>query len=169
MKILAISGSLRVASSNTILLQAMSYLASSEHHFSVFVGIGNLDHFNPDLDTDAPPKVISDFREQLKWADSVLISTAEYAHGIPGTFKNALDWVVGSGELVEKPIGLINLSASSTFAQASLVEILTVMSAKIVPQACISLALPRRSMTMEEMLSEPTIVARLKEALEGWR
>ena len=80
-----------------------------------------------------------------------------------------LSIVVGSGELVEKPIGLINLSASSTFAKASLVEILTVMSAKIVPQACLSLTLPWRSMTMEEMLSEAEIVERLKEALGVWR
>ena len=169
MKILAISGSLRSASSNTTILRAISNLVSLEHQFSLFSGIGYLPHFNPDLDTEPSPKSVAHFREQLSWADLVAISTPEYAHGIPGSLKNALDWVVGSGELVGKPIGLINLSAPSTFAQASLIEILTVMSAKIVPRGCIALSLPRRSMTVEEIVGESEITSKLKETLCVWQ
>jgi len=59
----------------------------------------------------------------------------EYAHGVPGVLKNGLDWVVGSGELVDKPVTLFNASPRGTYAQASLTETLTVMSAKVVPEA----------------------------------
>jgi NAD(P)H-dependent FMN reductase len=63
-------------------------------------------------------------------SDAVLISSPEYAHGVPGSLKNALDWLVRSGELYEKQLGLINVTPRSTYAQASLVETLSTMTAK---------------------------------------
>jgi NAD(P)H-dependent FMN reductase len=68
------------------------------------------------------------------------MSSPEYAHGVPGTLKNALDWVVGSGELVGKPVGLWNLSARAVHAHASLVETLRKMSALVLPEACFTWA-----------------------------
>ena len=110
MRILAISGSLRAGSSNSTLLEAASVLAPASVEFRIYRGLGDLPHFNPDLDTDPPHPAVLDFRNQLSWADGVAISTPEYAHGVPGTLKNALDWVVGSGEFFEKPVFLLNAS-----------------------------------------------------------
>ena len=76
----------------------------------------------------------------------MVISSPEYAHGVPGVLKNALDWVVGSGELAEKPVALINASPRATHAWASLAETLTVMSAQVVPEASITLPLQGRSL-----------------------
>ena len=147
----------------------MTQLTPPGDEISFFQGVGDLPHFNPDLELIAPPESVSQLRIQLSQSACVFISCPEYAHGIPGSFKNALDWVVGSGELVDKPVGIINLSSSSTFAQASLIEILTVMSARIVPDACLTLTLPKRSMNEAEILAEFEIVTRLKVAIEAIR
>ena len=96
MKILAISGSLRRVSSNSTLLRAATLLAPEGMEITLFEGLGGLPHFNPDLEGTEPPSV-PDFRARLQAADGVLICSPEYAHGVPGVLKNALDWVVGSG------------------------------------------------------------------------
>ena len=128
MKILAISGSLRAASKNTSLLRALAALDPS---IALYERIGELPHFNSDVDDAGAPQSVLDYREQLREADLIVISSPEYAHGVPGVMKNALDWVVGSGELMEKPVVLINTSAASKFVGPQLSEILTVMSAKV--------------------------------------
>jgi NAD(P)H-dependent FMN reductase len=137
MKILAVSGSLRAASSNSVLLRAVAASAPPDIAVSIFEGIGHLPHFNPDLDPPddpAPHPAVAEWRRQLREADAVIISTPEYAHGVPGVLKNALDWIVGSGELVGKPVALFPTSATrGEFARASLVETLTVMSARVIP------------------------------------
>lgn len=128
MTILAISGSLRSASKNTKLLRALADLDPS---ITLYERIGELPHFNSDVDDAGAPQPVLDYREQLRNADLIVISSPEYAHGVPGVMKNALDWVVGSGELMEKPIVLINASPQSKFAVPQLIETLTVMMAKI--------------------------------------
>jgi NAD(P)H-dependent FMN reductase len=60
----------------------------------------------------------------------VLICSPESAHGVPGTLKNALDWLVGSEELVGKPVAVLNLSERATRAHASLIETLHTMAAR---------------------------------------
>ena len=87
-----------------------------------------------------PLAVVSDFRSQLNSSAGVVISTPEYAHGIPGALKNALDWLVASGELYEKPVALFSPSPYSLFAHASLVETLTVMMARLIPDAFINVS-----------------------------
>ena len=141
MHILAISGSLRASSSNTILLRAASRLAPEG------VVVESLRRarraYPPSTPTSktAPIPSVLDFRARLKAADGLLISSPEYAHGVPGVLKNALDWVVGSGELVYKPVALLNASPRSTHAQASLTETLTVMTAALVPEASVAVPL----------------------------
>jgi NAD(P)H-dependent FMN reductase len=127
-KILAISGSLRSASKNTSLLRAMAELDPS---IALYERIGDLPHFNSDVDDAGAPQSVLDYREQLRAADLIVISSPEYAHGVPGVMKNALDWVVGSGELMEKPVVLVNTSQASKFVMPQLAETLTVMSAKV--------------------------------------
>ncbi|MGF6231050.1 NAD(P)H-dependent FMN reductase [Inquilinus ginsengisoli] len=124
-KILAISGSLRAGSSNTALLHAMAALAPAGVEVSVYGGLADLPHFNPDLDPESIPAV-ADFRALLAAADGVLISSPEYAHGVAGVMKNALDWVVATGEFVDKPVALINASPRAHHAQEALTETLVV-------------------------------------------
>lgn len=137
-RIVALSGSLRKASSNSALLRVAASLAPQHVHVTLFDGIGDLPHFTPDLEENAPAKVI-DFRAQIGAADGLMIASPEYAHGVPGTMKNALDWLVGGSEIVNKPIALLNTAPRAAHAYAALTEILTVMSAMLVPDACIIL------------------------------
>src|SRR5439155_26208619 len=94
MQFLAISGSLRHASSNTQLLRAVALLAPPGLRITQFDGLGALPHFNPDLDTDPPSPAVRVLRESIAAADGLLISSPEYAHGVPGVLKNVLDWLV---------------------------------------------------------------------------
>src|SRR5262249_22938824 len=103
-RVLAICGSLRVESSNRALVNAAALLAPARVEVSVYQGLEHLPAFNPDLDTDQAPNTVAGFRLALQSCDAVLISSPEYAHGVPGALKNALDWVVSSGEFIDKPV-----------------------------------------------------------------
>ncbi len=134
-KVLAISGSLRQKSSNTALMKATIGLAPEHMIFTVYDGLGDLPHFNPDLDIDEGPASVRELREQLKQVDGVLICTPEYGNGVPGALKNALDWLVSSGEFVNKPTAVISASPSpmgGSLAHASLLLTLQMINAEIV-------------------------------------
>lgn len=165
MRTLAISGSLRSGSSNTILLRAAVALAPETFEVSVYDGLATLPHFNPDLDNETVPSSVVDFRSQLQGSDGVLISSPEYAHGVPGVLKNALDWVVASGELYGKPVALLNASPRSVHAQASLKETLTVMMASLIPEASITVSLRSNKVDEASMISDPEISHALRSAL----
>jgi len=99
MKILALSGSLRTFSIKTALLKAAAALVPEQVKLIIYDGLGGLPPFNPDQDTEIPHVAVARFRCQLRESSGVIISTPEYAHGLPGVLKNALDWLVASGEL----------------------------------------------------------------------
>jgi chromate reductase len=137
--LLAISGSLRAGASNTALLEAAALVAPQGVVVTLYDALGTLPPFNPDL--DAPdgvglPPAVGDFRTRIGRADGLLLSSPEYAHGIAGAFKNALDWLVGSVEFPGKPVAVLNASPWSVHAPAQLTEVLTTMNARLVPEAC---------------------------------
>lgn len=140
MKIIGISGSLRTASVSTALLKTAATLTPGYVTLMIYDRLGNLPHFNPELDNEPVPPAVLDFRSQLNSSAGVIISTPEYAHGIPGALKNALDWLVASGELYEKPVTLFSASPYASFAHASLIETLTVMMARLIPDAFINVS-----------------------------
>jgi NAD(P)H-dependent FMN reductase len=109
--ILGISGSLQARSANRGLLDVARAAAPPGMDVAVFDRLEALPHFNPDLDGDDPPAAIAEFRALAGAADGVLIATPEYAHGVPGALKDALDWLVGSGELYGKPVVIVNAAA----------------------------------------------------------
>jgi NAD(P)H-dependent FMN reductase len=166
MRILTISGSLRASSSNTSLLRAAAAIAPAGVEVSLYEGLGNLPHFNPDLDGETVSPAVKDWRSKLRASDGVVFSVPEYAHGVPGVLKNGLDWVVGSGEFVDKPVTLFNASPRSTYAQASLTETLTVMSAKVVSEALITLQLLGKPVSAGEIAADPGMSAALGTALD---
>jgi NAD(P)H-dependent FMN reductase len=166
MQILAISWSLRALSTHTVLLKAAAALAPAEFDLALYEGLRNLPHFTPDLDCEPVPPTVRDFRSRLLRSAGVIISTPEYAHGVPGTLKNALDWLVASGELYEKPVALFNASPRSTYAQASLTETLSVMTARIVPDACITVPLLGKTLDSDAVLSDPEFSTTVRSALD---
>ena len=170
--ILAISGSLRTRSSNTSILGAARLLAPAGTQVTLYSGLGALPHFNPDVDTEdgsALPMEVRALRGLVGKADALLISTPEYAHGLPGSLKNALDWLVGSTTFPGKLVAVINVSPRSIHAQAQLQEILTTMSAHLLDPASETIPLPRREMDPESIVQFPEISGRLKSLLDEIR
>ncbi|PPK75201.1 Spx/MgsR family transcriptional regulator [Methylobacter tundripaludum] len=166
-RILAISGSLRAASLNSALLRAVAGLAPSDIYIELFTELGNLPLFNPDIKiTDLPP--VADFHARLLEADGVIIASPEYAHGVTGVMKNALDWMVGSEAFVNKPVALLNASPRATIAQASLKETLTVMSAQVVEAASITLPIIGSNLDELGIAAHPSISTSIREALRAF-
>lgn len=138
--IMAISGSLRSESKNSLILEALKAHFSGNINIEIYQGLKDLPHFNPDIEFHNIQSV-KEYQDKLKKADAIVISTPEYAHGIPGSLKNALDWIVGSGELIDKKIGLLFSSSSEAlFVQEQLIEVLTTMSAKLTKEETLKIS-----------------------------
>lgn len=129
--ILAINGSTRAHSTNHYLIKAIQEHSEGLLEINIFNRIDHLPHFNPDLDYDDPPQEVVGFRSLLKAADGLLICTPEYAMGIPGTLKNAIDWTVSSCEFSHKPTALITASTSGIKSHAALLDVLNIIEANI--------------------------------------
>jgi chromate reductase len=171
MKIVALSGSLRAGSSNAALLRAAAAFAPAGTSYVVYEGIGGLPHFNPDLDGEgvAPPAAVAELRALLGAADGVFVSSPEYAHGVPGAFKNALDWIVSSGEFGDKPVVLINASPSGgQWVRAALIETLTVMDAKVLVDVSVQTPFVRKTMLdAAGQVADPQLARQLRAAFEA--
>jgi NAD(P)H-dependent FMN reductase len=168
MKILAISGSLRAGSHNSAMLRAAKRLAPPDIAVEVFSGIGDLPLFNPDVEASDPAPVAR-LRNSVVAADAVLIASPEYAHGITGAMKNALDWLVGCEAFVFKPVVLLNASPRATHAQAALREVLSVMSAQIVDEASITVPIIGSGLDENGIVEHPEIAVVLQGALAALR
>ncbi len=168
-QILAISGSLRAVSSNTAVLRAMVSVAPAGVAITVYDQLGDLPPFNPDLDVEGatPPAVVRDLRSRVGQADAIVISSPEYAHGVPGVLKNALDWLVSSLEFPGKPLALVNVSVRSVHAHAQLTEILTTMSARLVDAASVMLPLDGKRLDAAAMCADGEIVRVLRGAIDA--
>jgi chromate reductase len=166
MKIVAISGSLRTTSLNTAVLQAASRLVPAGVKIEMFDGIGNLPFFNSDLDGDRLPREVAEFRAVIGTADGLLISSPEYARGVAGVMKNALDWLVASFEFPNKPVALINTSPRATHALAALAITLETMSARLVKDASITLPLLGTTNDAASIAANAEFATPLRSALE---
>jgi chromate reductase len=164
--ILALSGSLRAASLNSMLLRALARLAPAGTTVALGAELGLLPLFNADLEAHAPPPVAA-LRARIVAADAVLIASPEYAHGVTGVIKNALDWMVGNESFVDKPVALLNASPRATLAQAALRETLLTMSARIVDPACVAVPLLGAGLTEDAIVGDARLAASLVGALRA--
>jgi chromate reductase len=168
MHLLAISGSLRAASSNTAVLAAASKLAPAGVTIELFDGLGALPHFNPDLDSEPLPEAVARFRASIGASHGLLISSPEYTRGAPGTLKNALDWLVASFEFPNKPVALINTSPRAIHALASLTTTLETMSARVVSDASVTLPLLGTTLDADNIVATPAIAQPLHDAIAAF-
>lgn len=166
MRILAISGSLRAASSNTRLIAALPALAPPGVEVVVYAGLGGLPHFNPDLVEPAPPAPVRDLWDRVGGCDGLVICSPEYAHGVAGAMKNALDWLVPSVEFPETAVALLNPAPHAQHAIAQMRETLTMMSARIVDQACV--AVPLQGRPAVDIAADPELSAIVRAALAAF-
>ena len=106
MRITGVCGSLAATSSNRLLLHAAAAAAPEGVELVLFEGLRELPHFDPDLEAAGLPPAVHAWRGALADSDAVLIASPEYGHSLPGALKNAIDWVIGSGELYRKVVGI---------------------------------------------------------------
>ena len=163
-KILALSGSLRKASYNTAAITALKRLAPV--HVEIVIGsIGELPLFNPDREGEHMP-VLEELKSSLRQADGLILASPEYAHGISGPMKNALDWLVSGVEFPYKPIMLINTSPRASHAQEALKEVLATMSGDVIEKSCVSIPLLSSKLDADGIVKSIELASILKAGIE---
>ncbi len=169
MNLLTLCGSLRARSSNRAVLEAFSQLVAPPLVVTHSDHLAALPHFNPDLDRDdlSPPSAVAAFRAAIAAADALVISTPEYAHGLPGAFKNALDWLVSDPAFADKPIAILHIDRNSTFALDSLREILRTMSARLIEPACVGLRLTTNQVDAAAILARDDLRQLLQQSVDA--
>jgi NAD(P)H-dependent FMN reductase len=128
----ALSGSPRADSTNALLLRQLARLAPDSVAVQFYEGLGDLPLFSPERDGETPPAPVAALRRRLAEADGVLLCTPEYAFGLPGALKNALDWTVGSGEFSGKPVALITASSLGDRGHQALLWVFEALGANVV-------------------------------------
>jgi len=162
--VLGLCGSLRAASINHAVLQAAVSVAPPGMRVELYPSLAGLPLFNPDLDATALTPV-AQLRERIVAADAVLIASPEYAHGVSGVIKNALDWLVGDDTWVNKPVAVINTAPRSQHAHAALCDTLRTMSARLIASACVSLPILGSGLDARGIASHAQHAATLRAAL----
>lgn len=132
MRVLMLSGSLRAGSTNTALLAGFAECAPDGFEIELFEGLGDLPPFSPDGEA-SPPESVLRLAAAIAACDGILIACPEYAHGIPGAFKNALDWLVSRFEIPGKPVMLAHASTRNVYLREHLREVLKTISCRLHP------------------------------------
>jgi chromate reductase len=161
-RIFAICGSTRLESTNLSFIRAFTGLAIHTFEVAIFDSIVNLPHFIPDLDNEAPPISVVDFRQRLSEADGIVICTPEYAMGVPGSLKNTLDWAVSSSSFSHKPTVLITASLSGVKGHAALLETLKVMEAIIPDELQLVISFAKTKINNDSQITDPATQEALK-------
>ena len=167
-KILAICGSTRKTSSNLNLIHAIAELAKEKFEIKIFESLSDIPHFNPDLDNETPPDTVKDFRKQLREVDGILICTPEYAMGVPGTLKNAIDWTVSSCEFSHKPTALITASSLGENGHESLLKTLKIIESKITDQTQLLISYVKTKVSKENKVTDSATLAQVKELVNAF-
>jgi len=167
-KIFAISGSTRERSTNLNLIYAIKELSKEIFKIDVFNEIAQLPQFNPDSDIEPAPEKIAEFRKKLKQADGVLICTPEYAMGVPGALKNAIDWAVSSAEFSKKPVALITASSMGEKAHASLLETLKIIESKITNDTQLLISFAKTKISSDAVITDKDTLEQVKKLISSF-
>jgi len=168
---LGISGSLRKASVNTAVLRVAAGLAPKDVEIILYRDIASIPAFDPDLDTNGSvPASVLALREAVDAADGVLIASPEYAHGVSGVLKNALDWLVSCTlAFYGKPVALLNTSPRTSIAYDSLKEIIRTMAGSIIEEASQLIPLPNMTITYEQIQAHPLLSEKIRSCVLSLR
>ena len=168
--ILGISGSLRASSSASAVLNIVSELVPEQVNFKTYNGLAEIPAFN---DSNEIPKPVTKFIKRIAEADGVFFCIPEYAFGVPGALKNALDWTVATTAFTDKPVALITAASSGDKAHAALLLTLKAIGANIPEGATLLLSFIRSRLNekngvkdMATLESIKVVINSLLEAIE---
>jgi chromate reductase len=172
MKILAISGSLRDASYNTMLLRAAKRLVPNDVELELYDGLKAVPPYDEDDDGELTPAGVTRFRAALAGADAVLFATPEYNSSMPGQLKNALDWAsrpVATNVLRNKPVAVVGASTGAfgaVWAQAELRKVLSAIGARVV-EGEVALGHAHQRFDEDGKLTDETAREQLQEVIQS--
>ena len=167
MRIVGICGSLQAASSNLTLLRSAADVLPAGAEYEIYDGIRDLPLFNPDIEANgAAPESVVRWRTELARADALLIASPEYGHSLPGSLKNAIDWVIGTGELESKIVGVtasVNHESRGGRGLDAILRTLAAVSARIVGGTAIARGPDERDRVRElvEAIADAVAAARI--------
>lgn len=164
-KIIGISGSLRANSSATNVLNHVATLMPANVEFNIYHGLGKLPHFD---DSDNVPAEVEGFRQLIAQSDGVFICTPEYAFGVPGSLKNALDWTVSSGEFTYKPVALITAASVGKNAHAALLLTLSALTAKVSEDATLVISFIRSKLNEKGEIKDAATLDAVKKVIDAF-
>jgi len=164
-QLLALCGSLRRQSLNAMVLRALKRVAPENIQIELYPSLGDLPLFNPDIE-DTNLLSIVDLRDAIIQADGVIIASPEYARGVSGVMKNALDWMVGNESFVNKPVMLLNASPRAHHALDALHLTLLTMSAKVIDDAYVAIQIMGTTLNEDDIVNDAIIAGSLRKALE---
>lgn len=172
MTVLAFSGSPRPGSAVGLLLRAAAGAAPAGVACSYYENVLELPLFSPELDGPGavPPPAVAALRRQLSAADAVLFATPEYAYGVPGSLKNALDWLVSTGSFYGKPTAVLSASPSESGgakAHAGLLLTLAALGAAVVPAASFPVPFIRAKLDAAGAVTDTAFAAQLGAAMRA--
>ncbi|PUZ24358.1 NAD(P)H-dependent FMN reductase [Chitinophaga costaii] len=167
--VLAISGSTRARSTNLNLIRAIAGMSAELFNVTIYDGLLKLPHFNPDEDTEPgmEPPAITAFRKTLRAADAILICSPEYAFGVPGVLKDAIDWTVSSMEFYRKPVALITASTSGHKAHASLLDTLLVIDARITEDTQLVVPAVKTKVNQNYQITDAGLLQQLQKLIQS--
>lgn len=168
MKLLAIPGSLSDTSSNRLLLRHVRDAATPPDEVVLFDALDDIPHFSPERERHTAPVAVVALREAVRATDAVLISTPEYAGGMPGSLKNALDWLVGSGEMYGRDVVVVSAAPSEERghnARAWVEQTLGMQGAHV--RDSFSVAVPRDASAGALAATAARVLARTRGAVAG--
>jgi len=166
-QVLAICGSVREHSANKDLLSAIRLLYPGIIALQLYEGLETLPHFNPDLLPDHIPAAALDFIDRIKTTDAIIISTPEYAMGLPGVLKDAMDWTVAAAAFSGKPVMAITASTSGTKAHASLLGVLEVLEAIMTPDTQLLIPFIKTKVNKEGQITDPATLQQVKTGVQA--
>lgn len=165
--LLALSGSLRADSANASILRVLAAQTPAGMQFVFYENLAALPPFVPAPDEAEPPAAVTDLRRQVAAADGVIICTPEYAFGIPGALKNALDWTVGSGDFSGKPVALITASLVGDKAHQALQWVFEALGARGVPGGTLLIPGVRQKLDPSGNVTDPATAQALQTVLDA--
>jgi chromate reductase, NAD(P)H dehydrogenase (quinone) len=171
LNVLALCGSLRKASINAALLRAAARLAAPDADIEVPDWLGRLPLFDPDLEVVAAelPLPVRTLHLAVAHADALIIASPEYAHGVSGTIKNTLDWLVSFEPFIHKPVAVINASPRAHHADDALRETLCTMSAGLVGERSFAVELLGAHLGEDGMVASSGVAAVVAQAIAALR
>ncbi len=152
--IFAISGSLRSGSSNHAILNHIGKLLRPDVNYFIYDNLAAIPPFDPGNDHEWVDENVFELRSFITNADAIIICTPEYAYGVPGQLKNALDWMVSSSSFVDKPVAVITASLGGETAHAAMQLILGALSAKVIPEATLLVQFVRSKVNADGVITD---------------